>query len=78
MKITVNGAGGRMGQVLCDLIEKSEKYTLAAKVSAEFETDKENFRNIQNSLERELENAYLKYNPESKFFKFSKIFQKNF
>lgn len=43
MKITVNGAGGRMGQVLCDLIEKSEKYTLAAKVSAEFETDKENF-----------------------------------
>lgn len=41
MKIIVNGAGGRMGQVLTDLIEKSPKYTLAAKVSAEFETDKE-------------------------------------
>lgn len=41
MKIIVNGAGGRMGQVLTDLIEKSRKYTLAAKVSAEFETDKE-------------------------------------
>lgn len=42
MKVIVNGAGGRMGQVLCSIIEKSEKYELAAKVSAEFETDKDN------------------------------------
>lgn len=42
MKIIVNGAGGRMGNVLCDLIEKSDKYSIAAKVSAEFETDKDN------------------------------------
>ncbi len=41
MKIVVNGAGGRMGKTLCDLIEKSEKHTLAAKVSMEFETDSE-------------------------------------
>ena len=49
MKIIVHGAGGRMGQVLCGLIEKSEKYTLSAKVSAEFETDKDNliFKNIK-------------------------------
>lgn len=48
MKVIINGAGGRMGQVLCDLIEKSEKYTACAKVSAEFETDKDNliFKNI--------------------------------
>ena len=48
MKVIVNGAGGRMGQVLCSLIEESEKYSLAAKVSAEFETDKDNliFKNI--------------------------------
>ena len=48
MKIIVNGAGGRMGQVLCSLIENSEKYSLAAKVSAEFESDSENlvFKNI--------------------------------
>ncbi len=42
MKIIVNGAGGRMGSVLCGLIEKSEKHTLAAKSSIEFETDREN------------------------------------
>ncbi|MBQ7117742.1 MAG: 4-hydroxy-tetrahydrodipicolinate reductase [Clostridia bacterium] len=42
MKIIVNGAGGRMGRTLCDLIEKSEKHTLAAKVSIEFEADAEN------------------------------------
>ncbi len=42
MKIIVNGAGGRMGKTLCDLIEKSEKHTLAAAVSMEFETDAEN------------------------------------
>lgn len=41
MKIIVNGAGGRMGRTLCSLIEESEKYTLAAAVSAEFETDKD-------------------------------------
>ena len=42
MKIIVNGAGGRMGKTLCDLIEKSEKHTLAASVSMEFETDTDN------------------------------------
>lgn len=42
MKIIVNGAGGRMGQVLCSLIEGSEKYSVAAKVSAEFETNSQN------------------------------------
>lgn len=41
MKIVVNGAGGRMGKTLCDLIGKSEKHTLAAAVSMEFETDSE-------------------------------------
>ncbi len=49
MKIIVNGAGGRMGQVLCSLIENSENKTLVAKVSAEFETDSENliFKSIE-------------------------------
>lgn len=49
MKIIVNGAGGRMGQVLCALIENSKKHTLAAKVSLEFDTDES--RNIYKSLE---------------------------
>ncbi len=49
MKIIVNGAGGRMGKTLCDLIEKSEKHTLAAQVSMEFETDSE--KGIYKSLE---------------------------
>ncbi len=49
MKIIVNGAGGRMGKILCDLIEKSEKHTLAAAVSMEFETDGE--KGIYKSLE---------------------------
>ncbi|MCM1544098.1 MAG: 4-hydroxy-tetrahydrodipicolinate reductase [Ruminococcus sp.] len=49
MKVIVNGAGGRMGQVLCSLIEQSEDKTLAAKVSMEFETDAENL--IFSSLE---------------------------
>ncbi len=49
MKIVVNGAGGRMGKTLCDLIEKSEKHTLAAQVSMEFETDSE--KGIYKSLE---------------------------
>ena len=48
MKIIVNGAGGRMGKTLCDLIEKSEKHTLAAAVSMEFETESE--KGIYNSL----------------------------
>ena len=39
MKIIVNGAGGRMGNVLCSLIEKSDGKEIAAKVSAEFESD---------------------------------------
>lgn len=42
MKIIVNGAGGRMGLVLCSLIENSSRHKLAARVSAEFETDREN------------------------------------
>lgn len=48
MKIIVNGAGGRMGVVLCSLIESGSKHEVAAKVSAEFETDRENkiFRSI--------------------------------
>lgn len=48
MRIIVNGAGGRMGRTLCDLIEKSEKHSLAAAVSMEFETDSGN--NIYKSL----------------------------
>ena len=40
MKIIVNGAGGRMGQVLCNLIAASTDKEIAARVSAEFETDK--------------------------------------
>ena len=39
MKIIVNGAGGRMGNVLCSLIEKTDGKEIAAKVSAEFESD---------------------------------------
>ena len=38
MKIIVNGAGGRMGGVLCNLI-KQTGHTLAARVSVEFTTD---------------------------------------
>ena len=38
MKIIVNGAGGRMGGVLCNLIKQSG-HTLAARVSVEFTTD---------------------------------------
>ena len=41
MNIIVNGAGGRMGRVLCSLIEESENKAVAAFVSAEFETEKE-------------------------------------
>ena len=41
MRIIVNGAGGRMGSVLCGLIENSEKHSVAARVSMEFETDRE-------------------------------------
>lgn len=48
MRIIVNGAGGRMGKTLCSLIEKSEKHSLAAAVSIEFDTDAEN--NIYKSL----------------------------
>ena len=41
MKIIVNGAGGRMGTVLCDLIEASDGFETAAKVSIEFDTNVE-------------------------------------
>ena len=48
MKIIVNGAGGRMGQVLCGIIDSSDAHTLAAKCSIEFDTDKSNniYKNI--------------------------------
>lgn len=48
MKIIVNGAGGRMGQVLCGIIEQSEVHSLNAKCSMEFDTDKSNniYKNI--------------------------------
>ncbi len=49
MKIIVNGAGGRMGKTLCDLIGKSKKHSLAAAVSMEFETDSE--KGIYKSLD---------------------------
>lgn len=41
MKIIVNGAGGRMGQVLCGLIENSEKHSVAAYCSLEFDGSNE-------------------------------------
>lgn len=48
MRLIINGAGGRMGQVLLSLIESSDKYSLAASCSMEFDTDKENniYKNI--------------------------------
>lgn len=49
MKIIVNGAGGRMGQVLCALIENGGKHTVSAKISLEFESDAS--ANIYKSLE---------------------------
>lgn len=42
MKIIVNGAGGAMGKVLCEIIGKGEKHEAAALCSLEFTTDKEN------------------------------------
>lgn len=42
MKVIVNGAGGRMGNVLCSLIENTDGFELAAKASMEFETDADN------------------------------------
>lgn len=42
MKIIINGAGGRMGKALCSVIENSEKHTVCAKCSIEFETDEAN------------------------------------
>lgn len=41
MKIIVNGAGGAMGKVLCDIIENSEKHETVAFCSMEYTTDKE-------------------------------------
>lgn len=49
MKIIVNGAGGRMGKTLCDIIEKSEKHSVAAFVSVEFTSEAEN--NIYKSID---------------------------
>lgn len=39
MKIIINGAGGRMGQALQRIIAESEKHTIAACCSLEFDTD---------------------------------------
>ena len=48
MRLIINGAGGRMGQTLLSLIESSDKYTLAASCSMEFDTDAANniYKNI--------------------------------
>ena len=48
MKLIINGAGGRMGQTLLSIIGSSDKYTLAASCSMEFDTDAENniYKNI--------------------------------
>ncbi len=48
MRLIVNGAGGRMGQVLLSLIENGDKYSLAASCSMEFDTDKE--KNIYGNI----------------------------
>lgn len=42
MKIIVNGAGGAMGKVLCDIIRNSGRHEAVALCSMEFTTDKEN------------------------------------
>lgn len=42
MKIIVNGAGGKMGRVLCDMINADPKKQLAASVSLEFDSEPEN------------------------------------
>ena len=39
MKVIVNGAGGAMGKVLCEMIEERDGFSLAARSSIEFETD---------------------------------------
>lgn len=41
MKIIVNGAAGRMGQTLCGIIENSEKHSVAAYCSLEYEGSNE-------------------------------------
>lgn len=48
MNIIVNGAAGRMGQILCELIEKSGKHTVAAYCSLEYEGSEDalHFANI--------------------------------
>ncbi len=48
MKIIVNGAGGAMGRVLCDIIKNSGKHETVAFCSMEYITDKENrlYQNI--------------------------------
>lgn len=49
MKIIVNGAGGAMGKVLCQIIADSGKHEAVALCSMEFTTDKENksYQNIR-------------------------------
>ncbi len=48
MKIIINGAGGRMGKTLTDIILSGEKHTVAAYCSMEFATDSKNniYKNI--------------------------------
>ena len=52
MKIIVNGAGGAMGKVLCQIIADSGKHEAVALCSMEFTTDKEN-KSYQNIREYE-------------------------
>ncbi len=42
MKIIINGAGGRMGKALSDIILSGDKHTVAAYCSMEFATDEAN------------------------------------
>ena len=50
MKIIVNGAGGHMGRVLCELIEANPAMEIAARVSMEFTDDPA--QNVFSSIER--------------------------
>lgn len=49
MNIIINGAGGRMGKALADIILSGEKHTVVAYCSMEFDTDSE--KNIYKSID---------------------------
>ncbi len=49
MRIIINGAGGRMGKALSDIILSGEKHTVAAYCSMEFDTDSE--KNIYKNID---------------------------